>query len=53
MGNATITHDEICWVFAYGSHKQYFASREEAVQYAEAYSDDTGESFVLTIQKEA
>ena len=48
---ATITHEKDCWLFTYGKHKRNLASRDEAIQYAEAYSDDTGESFVLTIEK--
>lgn len=51
MSDATITFDGTNWAFQYQRFSRTFATREEAVAYAENFSDETGESFLLRIEK--
>lgn len=48
---ATITLTADGWAFQYGKFTRTYPSRDEAIKGAEDFSDETGESFVLQIEK--
>jgi hypothetical protein len=54
MSDAYITKEVDGWKFSYGTkhiHERTFPTREEAEAWAEMFSDETGATFVLHIQK--
>lgn len=51
MGDAYISQQNGSWQFIYGKVERKFATRDEAVSWAESFSDETGQSFLLHIEK--
>lgn len=53
MTNAYITKEADGWKFSYGTkhvHERTFPTRAEAEAWAESFADETGATFLLSIQ---